>query len=86
LLGYKERRAEVAMHGMTSSDDASRMFVENLASISVFQDVEITETSSKPGAGTDPRVDRSLHEFLLKAQLRPEGGAGKSGEPDGQRQ
>jgi hypothetical protein len=86
LLGYKERHSEVAMHGMTSSDEASRVFVENLAAISVFQDLEITETSSKPSAGTERRDDGRLQEFLLKAQLRPEGRTGKSGEPDGQRQ
>lgn len=66
LTAYSERQGEVAMHGVASTDEAARVFVDNLLATTAFVAVEITETSRAVAAGDGGRAD-GASTFRLKA-------------------
>lgn len=65
LLGYRELGGEATMRGMASSDEAARVFVENLAASAAFWRLEITETATDGGRESEPGVQ----EFSLKGAV-----------------
>jgi hypothetical protein len=81
LVGYRERRGEATLRGVSLSNEAPRDFVDALAKAAVFDDIEITETA-RATAKSAREDTEALYEFEVRARARPAvpiGGGAPSG-------
>jgi len=69
LVSYREHDGEAMMRGISLTDAATRLFVDNLGAALLFERLEIIETTRAEVASASGHGAASRYEFQLKAIL-----------------
>lgn len=70
LSSYREHQGEAMMRGVSLTDAATRLFVDNLSAALLFERLEIIETTRAEVASASGDAAAPRFEFQLKAILR----------------